>query len=172
MMPQSAISYPKRLISSRFVLVFPVLALAFFLSIVPPLATAQGASGRIHVVSHVDVIPKFAEDTSKALLAYAAESRKDAGALRVDVLVEAGRPNHFTLIELWQSHAAYDAHVGTDQTRAFREKLHPWLGSPYDERLNEEVKTVTSRCSQGSGEAKKGDLFGTDVSLVWINDRR
>jgi quinol monooxygenase YgiN len=107
---------------------------------IPRVALAQGAGGRLHVVVHVDVIPKFSEDTSKALMAYAVDSRKDAGALRVDVLVEAGRPNHFTLIELWESHAAYDAHVGKDHTRAFREKLHPWLGSPYDERLNEEVK--------------------------------
>jgi quinol monooxygenase YgiN len=106
----------------------------------PHVAMAQGAAGRLHVVAHVDVIPKFSEDTSKALMAYAVDSRRDAGAVRVDVLVEAGRPNHFTVIELWESHAAYDAHVSKDHTRAFREKLHPWLGSPYDERLNEEVK--------------------------------
>ena len=93
----------------------------------------------MHVVAHIDVLPKFADDTAKALLAYAVDSRKDAGALRIDVLVEGGR-NHFTLIEVWESRAAYDAHIGTDHTRAFREKLHPWLGSPYDERLNEEVK--------------------------------
>ncbi len=105
-----------------------------------PLAMAQAPGGRLHVVAHVDVIPKFSEETAKALLAYAVESRKDAGAVRVDVLVEAGRPNHFTLIEVWESHAAYDAHISKDHTRAFREKLHPWLGSPYDERLNEEVK--------------------------------
>jgi quinol monooxygenase YgiN len=106
----------------------------------PPSALAQGAGGRLHVVAHVDVTPKFADDTAKALLAYGVDSRKDAGAVRIDVLVEAGRPNHFTLIELWESRAAYDAHIAKDHTRAFREKLHPWLGSPYDERLNEEVK--------------------------------
>jgi len=92
------------------------------------------------VVAHVDVIPMYAKDTSKALMDYAAESHKDPGALRIDVLIEAGRTNHFTLIELWESRAAYNAHISADHTRAFREKLHPWLGSPYDERLNEEVK--------------------------------
>nr|ASY01946.1 quinol monooxygenase [uncultured bacterium] len=93
----------------------------------------------MYVVSHVDVLPKFADDAAKALLAYGADSRKEAGALRIDVLVEAGR-NHFTLVELWESRAAYDAHVSSDHTRAFREKLHPMLGSPYDERLGYEVK--------------------------------
>jgi quinol monooxygenase YgiN len=122
------------------ILCMPVLAALLLFAGLPRPVFAQGAGGRLHVVSHVDVIPKFSEDTSKALLAYAIDSRKDGGALRVDVLVEAGRPNHFTLIELWESRAAYDAHIGKDHTRAFREKLHPWLGSPYDERLNEEVK--------------------------------
>ncbi len=122
------------------IILFPVLAAVLLFAGISRPAFAQGPGGRLHVVSHVDVIPKFSEDTAKALLAYAVDSRKDTGALRIDVLVEAGRPNHFTLIELWESHAAYDAHIGRDHTRAFREKLHPWLGSPYDERLNEEVK--------------------------------
>lgn len=102
-------------------------------------AMAQSSPGRIYVVSHVDVIPKFAVETAKALLAYGEASRKDAGAVRIDVLVESG-PNHFTLVELWESRAAYEAHVSQEHTRAFREKIHPWLGSPYDERLNTEVK--------------------------------
>ncbi len=99
---------------------------------------AQG--GRLHIVSHVDVTPQYAKDTAKLLLTYGAETRKDPGALRVDVLVEPGHTNHFTLIEVWESRAAYDAHVSLDRTKAFREKLYPWLGSPYDERLHEEVK--------------------------------
>ncbi len=102
-------------------------------------AMAQSSLGRIYVVSHVDVIPKFAAETAKALLVYGEASRKDAGAVRIDVLVESG-PNHFTLVELWESRAAYEAHVSQEHTRAFREKIHPWLGSPYDERLNTEVK--------------------------------
>jgi quinol monooxygenase YgiN len=104
-----------------------------------PGGMAQNAAPRIYVISHVDVIPKFAADTAKLLSAYGEDSRKDAGAVRVDVLVEGG-PNHFTLVELWESRAAYEAHVSQEHTRAFREKLHAWLGSPYDERLNTEVK--------------------------------
>jgi quinol monooxygenase YgiN len=101
--------------------------------------TAQNRTGRVFVVSHVDVIPKYAEDAAKTLLAYGADSRKDAGSVRIDVLVENG-PNHFTLVEVWESRAAYEAHVAQDHTRAFREKVHPWLGSPYDERMSYEVK--------------------------------
>jgi quinol monooxygenase YgiN len=99
---------------------------------------AQG--GRLYVVSLVDATPDNADVTAKALLAFAADARKEPGALRFDVLRESGRHNHFTLTELWESRAAYDAHVTKPSTKAFREKLHAWLGSPYDERLNEEVK--------------------------------
>jgi quinol monooxygenase YgiN len=102
-------------------------------------APGPNNAGRVYLVSHVDVLPKFAGDTAKALLAYGADSRKDAGAVRIDVLVENG-PNHFTLVEVWESRAAWEAHVTQEHTRAFREKLFPWLGSPYDERVNYEVK--------------------------------
>ena len=112
---------------------------AILMLAVSSLALAQSGAGRVYVVSHVDVIPKYAAETAKLLLAYGADSRKDAGAVRIDVLVENG-PNHFTLVEVWETRAAYEAHVSQEHTRAFREKVHPWLGSPYDERLSYEVK--------------------------------
>jgi len=117
------------------------LALVFAASfaISPRPVFAQGG-GRVYVVSLVDATPDNAEVTAKALLVFASDARKEPGALRFDVLRESGRHNHFTLTELWESRAAYDAHVTKASTRAFREKLHAWLGSPYDERLNEEVK--------------------------------
>lgn len=118
----------------------PILLAAFAILFAALPHTAFAQSGRLHVVAHVDVLPTHAKDTIALLQDYAADSRKDAGVLRIDVLREAGRPNHFTLIELWESKAAYDAHIARDRTKAFREKLYPWLGSPYDERLNEEVK--------------------------------
>lgn len=118
---------------------FPTLVFALSMMLCAGLPVfAQG--GRLHIVSHVDVTPQYAKETAKLLLDYGAATRKDPGALRVDVLVEPGHTNHFTLIEVWESRAAYDAHVGLDHTKAFRAKLYPWLGSPYDERLHEEVK--------------------------------
>ena len=103
-------------------------------------AVLAQSAGRLHIVAHVDVIPKYAADTAKLLQTYATDSRKDAGAQRIDVLVESGRANHFTVIELWESRAAYEAHIAKDHTKKYRETLFPWLGSPYDERLNEEFK--------------------------------
>jgi quinol monooxygenase YgiN len=139
MMPNLTANFRKRSISPIPTVAFALLFVVS-LAISPRPGLAQGAGGRVYVVSLVDATPDNADVTAKALLAFAADARKEPGALRLDVLRESGRHNHFTLTELWESRAAYDAHVSKASTKAFREKLHAWLGSPYDERLNEEVK--------------------------------
>jgi quinol monooxygenase YgiN len=55
--------------------------------------------------------------------------------VRFEVL-QQDRPNHFTIIEVWQSKEAFDAHTASEHTKRFREKLAPRLGSPFDERLH------------------------------------
>ena len=54
----------------------------------------------------------------------------------IEVLEELGRPNHSTVVEVWASRQAYEDHLAADHTRAFRNKLQPMLGSPFDERLH------------------------------------
>ena len=103
------------------------------------MASASGAVAAeepLYVVTHVDVMPKFTADGRELLLQFAADSRKDAGAVRIEVFEELGRPNHSTVVEVWESRKAYDDHLGADHTRAYRAKLQPMLGSPFDERLH------------------------------------
>jgi quinol monooxygenase YgiN len=69
-----------------------------------------------------------------------ADSRKDDGALRVDVLIQEGHPNHFHLIEAWHDRHAREAHAFADHTRQFRTKLVPFEGALYDERLFEPAR--------------------------------
>ncbi len=90
-----------------------------------------------YVVAHVDVVPTFADAALTLLKAYAATCHKAPGARRFEVLREAGRPNHFTLVEVWESEAARQANEAAEATRRFREQLHPMLGSPFDERLQQ-----------------------------------
>jgi len=65
----------------------------------------------------------------------AADSRKEPGSVRFDVLRDTSRSNHFAIVEVWQTRQAFDAHTAAAHLRAVREKLQPSLGSPYDERL-------------------------------------
>jgi quinol monooxygenase YgiN len=95
------------------------------------------ASKNVYIVTHIDVMPKFSDDAGKAIQKYAADSRKDKGAVSVEGLVQDGRPNHFTIVEVWQSREAFEAHAGQTHAREFREALHPMLGAPFDERLHE-----------------------------------
>jgi quinol monooxygenase YgiN len=99
-------------------------------------AAAVEAEEPLYVVTHVDVMPRFTAAGRELLLQFATDSRKDAGAVRIEVLEELGRPNHSTVVEAWESRKAYDDHLMADHTRAYRAKLQPMLGSPFDERLH------------------------------------
>src|SRR5215472_15836528 len=97
---------------------------------------AEGNSGKqLYVVTYVDVFPNFAAETAKQMQQFAEDSRKDPGCVRFEVMRDVERTNHFSIVEVWQSRQAYDAHLGLAHTKTFREKIQPGLGSPFDERL-------------------------------------
>lgn len=100
-------------------------------------ATAQSAKN-LYVVTHVDIIaPGGKLDEPLALLReFAADSRKDPGVMRFELLQQDNRHNHFTIVEVWQTRDAFEAHSAADHTKRFREKIQPMLGSPFDERLH------------------------------------
>jgi quinol monooxygenase YgiN len=86
------------------------------------------------VVTHVDTAgPQV--DAPALLRKLAENSRKEKGNVRFDVLQNAMRLNHFTIVEAWQGQDAVDAHALTAQTREYRNTIQPVLGSPLDERL-------------------------------------
>ena len=103
------------------------------------LYVAQGKNesqfGAIYVLTHVDVIPAGKEDCMAALKAMSVDTASDAGNISYEVLQQANRGNHFTVIEAWTDRKALDAHAMAAHTRAFRGKLAPILGALYDERI-------------------------------------
>jgi quinol monooxygenase YgiN len=99
-------------------------------------AQEPAARGKIYVVTHVDVVPTEAASGTKLLKQYAEESRKDKGAVRVEVYIQISRINHFSVVEVWENRQALDAHEAAPHTKKFREQIDPLLGSPYDERLH------------------------------------
>jgi quinol monooxygenase YgiN len=101
--------------------------------------SSSDASKNVFIVTHIDVMPNFSGGANQAIQKYAADSRKDTGAISMEGLVQDGRPNHFTIVETWQSRAAFEAHSGQAHTREFRETLQPMLGAPFDERLHEPI---------------------------------
>jgi quinol monooxygenase YgiN len=98
-------------------------------------ATNSAHPAAIYVVTHVDVIPPGKDDCMAALKAMSVDTAKDPGNIAYQVLVQAGRSNHFTVLEAWSSKTTLDAHAMAAHTRSFREKLSPLIGALYDERL-------------------------------------
>ena len=95
----------------------------------------ESQSGAIYVLTHVDVIPAGKDDCMAALKAMSVDTASDAGNISYEVLQQANRGNHFTVIEAWTDRKALDAHAMAAHTRAFREKISPVAGALYDERI-------------------------------------
>ena len=99
-------------------------------------ATMPGATrGAIWVVTHVDVPPPSKDACIVELKTLTEASRKDAGNLMFEVVQQTNRPNHFTVVEIWQNAKAFDAHGTAEHTRRFRANLGPMLGAPYEDRV-------------------------------------
>jgi quinol monooxygenase YgiN len=89
----------------------------------------------IYVATHVDVIPPRKDDGVAALKRLGEESRKGDGNLRFEVVQQANRLNHFTVVEIWKDGKAVEAHSMAAATREFRDKLASMTGALYDERM-------------------------------------
>jgi quinol monooxygenase YgiN len=97
----------------------------------------KGESGRgtIYVLTHVDVTPDHESDALALLKAMSVDTANDDGNISYEVLQQANRLNHFTVVEAWTSRKALDGHAMADHTRAFRQHLLPMEGALYDERF-------------------------------------
>ena len=93
------------------------------------------AAGAVYVLTHVDVIPPRKDDGVAAVKQLADDSRSGAGNVRFEVVQQASRPNHFTVVEVWTNAKAVEAHSMAAATRQFRDKLASMTGALYDERM-------------------------------------
>jgi len=89
------------------------------------------------VITHVDLIPESNGRGLALLRAMRDSSSRETNNLAYEVLQQANRPNHFTIVEMWKSISAMEAHVDAQQSRDFREALLPMEGAPYDDRRYE-----------------------------------
>ena len=129
-----------------------------------PSVLLPASADTVFVVTHLDIIPNemFAPCVRQVdengpcghalVQALAAASRKHKGNLCFDVLTQASRPNHMTIVEVWDSAASHEAHMLHADTRGFRDGLvgivpgsgvqpdpqflpNPLPGALYDERV-------------------------------------
>src|SRR5579872_5878178 len=100
---------------------------------------ANSGANDFYVVAHVDIVGAAGnlEAPLQLLREFIGDTRKDPGAIRIELLQQDNRRNHFTIVEVWRNKKAFEAHSAAEHTRQFREKVQPMLGSPFDERLND-----------------------------------
>lgn len=108
------------------------LALAATLFAAPALAEVQGP---VLVVTHVDFIPTNLAAGLPAFQLFAQQSQNDPGVRSFTLITWAPTTNHFQLIEVFDSIAAFNRHVQAPHTIAFRAAIQPAIGALYDERL-------------------------------------
>jgi quinol monooxygenase YgiN len=94
-----------------------------------------GDDSTIYVITHADIIPpeQFAPCDRRPdpsgpcgnhLITNMAElSRTHDGNLRYDVLTQSNRPNHMTVVEMWEGANAQAAHQSQPGKKAFRDEL-------------------------------------------------
>jgi len=98
-------------------------------------ASIPAPADAVVALTHVDLIPTSKDAGVPMVKAFAEQSRGTSGNLRFDVLTQASRTNHMTVVESWSTAAAKDAHIAEPFVRSFRETLMPMSGSLYDERV-------------------------------------
>lgn len=94
------------------------------------------AEQALYVITHIDFTPPSAEAGGVALAEHVAVLRAHPDVLRVELLQQVFRKNHYELLTVWSSSGALEASLSSDAVRDFRERIHAGLGSPYDERLH------------------------------------
>jgi len=116
-----------------------ILVAFVFVLIALAVQNARAQSGKnLYVITHVDIAAPAGklDEAINLLREFVADSQKDPGVVRFELLQQNNRRNHFTIVEVWQSESAFEAHSSAEHTKRFREKIQPVLGSPFDERLH------------------------------------
>ena len=98
-------------------------------------AKNQSQPEPIYAATHLDVVPPSKDDCAALLRAMSTDTHGDPGNISYDVLQQANRPNHFTVVEEWENRKALEDHAMAAHTLAFREKLLPMAGALFDERF-------------------------------------
>jgi Antibiotic biosynthesis monooxygenase len=61
----------------------------------------EASAAAIYLVSYIEVMPPSRNEAVALLRQYREASRKDAGNMRLEVLQQRDRPDHYALVEVW-----------------------------------------------------------------------
>ena len=117
-----------------------------------------------YIVTYVEVAPTEIAEAKSLIKQLSADSKKDAGNLRYEVLQRIGRKNHFLILEAWADQDTRNAHAKAAHTLAFRKALQPLLYSPFDERAH--VALVAGDPAKEPKPGKRAVYVLTHVDII------
>jgi (4S)-4-hydroxy-5-phosphonooxypentane-2,3-dione isomerase len=79
---------------------------------------------------HVHVNPENRDAFIEATLENAANTVREPGGLRFDVLQQADDPDRFVLYEVYRDEAGAKAHKETPHYARWRQAVEPWMAEP------------------------------------------
>jgi quinol monooxygenase YgiN len=120
------------MLRSVFAVASLLLAVPSAFSQTPPAAAIPAATQR---VVYLEVAPAEANRVAAALKDYRGAAMNALGALRIDVLQQVGRSNHFAIYESWRDNVALEGHKTSSETRKLEQVLQTTRVGPIDERL-------------------------------------
>jgi quinol monooxygenase YgiN len=107
------------------------------LALVPPLFASPAPAAtepRQFVVVYVELLPADTIRGAQKLEQLAGLAQKAAGFIRFDVNQQIGRPNFFSLVEVWRNATAYQNFLAAARTKTVLNALDRLLEAPLDER--------------------------------------
>jgi quinol monooxygenase YgiN len=99
-------------------------------------AFAQDGGQPVYVITYMEVAPGSSSKARQLILGYSVDARKVSGAVQIAALQRVDTPNHFALIEQWQTQNAKQAFAASDAAMKFRAAFAPLQSAAYDERLH------------------------------------
>jgi quinol monooxygenase YgiN len=97
------------------------------------MTTGEGA---FVIVAEFEVRPEAIDAFLEAAIADASASiANEAGCRQFDVTRSNEHPNQVLLYEVYNSQAAFDAHLETPHLKAFRDQIDPWVVTRQVRRL-------------------------------------
>ena len=112
-------------------LLLALLALAPITLVTP---VAAQTSSQQYVVVYVEFLPAASQKGGQKLNQLAALADNSAGLISFAVNQQSGRPNFYSLVEIWQNNASYQIFVNAASTQALLTAIQPLLEAPLDER--------------------------------------
>ncbi len=111
----------------------------------------EASEAAVYMVAYLEVMPPATAEAEVLLRQYREASRRDEGHVRLEVLQQSGRPDHFAIMEVWKDQQALEAHAMAAHTRQFHEQLRPLCVSPCDERQHTGLSLGARRAARAAG---------------------